>query len=208
MVPHAYATPDDSPSPTRRRASGAAAIVGGIVWALAPPAAATVYGAPMTAISPLDAPALAGWVLVLVGSVGLHRKARRVYGFAGQSSTYGVWLGMTIVGLSYLLSILALVGGGAAAGDEPTAIHAVFLTGYIITLVASGPLGVALFRLRDPPRLGAALLLVALPVTFFLIDTTAAGWALPYGAAWVVLGVNLWRQPYAYGPRSHRSNRR
>lgn len=204
---HAYATDDPAPEPIRRKASGAAAVVGGVIWALAPPAAATVYDAPMAAISPFDALALAGWILVLVGTVGVHRKARRVYGFAGQSSVYGVWLGMTVVGISYLLSVLALVGGGATAGDEPTAIHAVFLTGYIITLVASGPLGVALFRLRDPPRLGAVLLLVAFPVTFFLIDTTVAGWAVPYGAAWIVLGANLWRHPRTLGPRGHRSSR-
>ncbi len=79
-----------------------------------------------------------------------------------------------------------------------------FLIGFLILLVGSVLLGIAIFRTRSVPslRLGGLLLVGALPLGILLaiiLGVTAPGtdlgfWAaitVPYGFAWLLLGYAL-----------------
>jgi len=84
--------------------------------------------------------------------------------------------------------------------SESAVVHSAFLIGFLVLLVGSLLLGVALIRVRrDPPsRLGSLLFALALPLDIlltFLGGAVAPGtdigfWAaitVPYGSAWVLL---------------------
>ena len=180
-----------------------AAMVGGALWALFP------FGTPIANIeghSMLGHPASIAYfwlmaviplLLLLVGLVGVY---------AGQSGTYGrlgrfgfpvsiIALGLMFVGNAWEIGSLTFRGSESAVG------HSAFLVGFLVLLVGSVLVGLAIWRVRrDPPAcLGSALLVGALPLGILLAIVLGslvphsdlgfwAAIAVPFGVAWLVLG--------------------
>lgn len=112
--------------------------------------------------------------------------------------------------MSFVALALMFFGNGVEAasltfsGSESAVGHSAFLIGFLVLLVGSVLLGVALIRARRDAlsRLGGLLFALALPVGIlfaFLGDAVAPRtdigfWAaitVPYGIAWVLLGYAL-----------------
>ncbi len=190
------------------RRGGLAAAIGGLLWALLPLgiffvsieetragtpahlAAAALYW--LMAVIPL--------LLLLAGLAALHALHGRAYGRLGR--------------LGFLVSLVALlamfVGNGVEVasltfrGSESAVGHSAFLIGFLLLLIGSVPLGLAIRRARQDPasRLGWPLLVLALPLGVLIavvLGAVAPGtdlgfWAaitVPYGVAWALLGYAL-----------------
>ena len=161
------------------RWGGLAAMVGGVLWmvvfalfALRPSGPGVMP--PYRSFEGLYLPNLVSVVLIVAGIVALHARLRSLYGRLG---TAGFILA--------LVGAAMLVISGASWPWE--------LIGAIALLLGSLLIGVATLVANAPPRWGAIALIVG-SLAFFLYNTeTARAWfALPYGAAWVVVGYLLW----------------
>lgn len=180
-----------------------AAMVGGALWALFP------FGTPITdnaepgtlaypvsvaydwfmAVFPL--------FLLLVGVAMLYVSQRGAYGLLGKA-------GFPVS----ILALGAMFAGNAVEvtsltfrGTESTVGHTAFLIGFLLLLVGSVLVGLAIWRTRRdaPSRVGSLLLMGALPLGILLgvalgslVPESDLGFraaiAVPYGVAWVVLG--------------------
>lgn len=139
-------------------------------------------------------------LLLLVGLMGLRALLGRTYG----------QLGKVGVAVSFVALVLMFFGNGVElasltfSGSESDVGHSAFLIGFLVLLVGSVLLGVALIRARRDPlsRLGGLLFVLALPLGILLAivgDAVAPGtdigfWAaitVPYGISWVLLGYAL-----------------
>ena len=161
------------------RWAGLAAMLGGVLWivvftlyALRPSGPAVTP--PYRSFEGLYLPNLVSVVLIVAGIVALHSRLRSLYGRLG---TAGFILA--------LVGAAVLVISGASWPWE--------LVGAIALLLGSLLMGVAALVVNAPLRWGAIALVVG-SLVFFLYNTeTARVWfALPYGAAWVVVGYLLW----------------
>jgi hypothetical protein len=185
-----------------------AAVVGGLLWALFPVgavfvaidgeqsgslgllAAATFYW--LLAVAPL--------LLLLAALAALHVLSRASYGRLGRVGFF-----VSFAALSLMFAGNALeVGSLTVRGSESAAGHSVFLLGFLILLIGSAILGLALVRARRDPtsRAGGWLLVGALPIGILLAvvlgalapATDLGFWAaitVPYGVAWVLLGRSM-----------------
>ena len=139
-------------------------------------------------------------LLLLVGLMGLRAHFGAAYG----------WLGKVGFLVSFVALALMFFGNGVEVASltfsrsESAVGHSAFLIGFLVLLVGSVLLGVALIRVRrdSPSRLGGILFVLALPLGVLLAivgGTLAPGtdigfWAaitVPYGIAWVLLGYAL-----------------
>ena len=154
-------------------------MVGGVLWmvvfalfALRPSGPGVTP--PYRSFEGLYFPNLISVVLIVVGIVALHACLRSLYGRLGA-------VGLILA----LFGSAVLVVSGASWPWE--------LVGAIALLLGSLLMGVAALVVNAPLRWGAIALVVG-SLTFFLYNTeTARVWfALPYGAAWVVVGYLLW----------------
>jgi hypothetical protein len=190
------------------RWGGWAGMLGGLLWALFPLAtvlvsmkgtqpgttahigAAAVYW--LMAVLPL--------LLLLVGLVGLRALHSGAYGRLGNIGflTCFVALALMFVGNAIEIASLTFYGTESDVG------HLVFLIGFLILLLGSVLLGIALVRTQRAPsfRLGGLLLVLALPLGIVLAvvlgaiapRTDLGFWAaitVPYGVAWLLLGYAL-----------------
>ena len=155
------------------------AMVGGVLWmvvftlyALRPSGPGVTP--PYRSFEALYLPNLVSVVLIVAGIVALHTRLRSHYGKLGTAGFI-----LALVGASLL------VVSGASWPWE--------LIGAIAVLLGSLLMGVAVLVANAPLRWGAIALVVG-SLVFFLYNTeTARAWfALPYGAAWVVVGYLLW----------------
>ncbi len=188
--------------------AGTAALTGGVLWALMP-AVFTAAHLDDTQRGTLSfaAVAIAYWalgvaplLLLLVGLSGLRRALGAAAGRTGA-------VGIVVSGLGLLAMFL---GNGTEMatitvnGTESDLGHSVFLIGFLVLVVGSLLLGIALLRSRrDSLSRWAGVLLVAmLPLGFGLAalggivspGTDAGFWAaiaVPTGIAWVLLGASL-----------------
>ena len=126
--------------------------------------------------------------------------------------------GATVVLVAYALQ---LIGGipsllfafpTGALRDAVLAGQTLGFFGALLSGVGAILLGIALWRTRAAPRLGALLLIVSFPVGFPVVIALAttsfwqsAGLAftVPYGVAWVILGQQLWSEGSATARHSH-----
>ena len=161
------------------RWGGPAAMMGGVLWmvvfalfALRPSGPGLTP--PHRSFEGLYLPNLVSVVLIVVGVVALHARLRSLYGRLGTAGF-----------ISALVGAAVLVVSGASWPWE--------LIGAIALLLGSLLMGVAALVVNAPLRWGA-IALIAGSLVFFLYNTeTARVWfALPYGAAWVVVGYLLW----------------
>lgn len=197
-----------------------AAIAGGLLWALLP--LGTVFvsikdtqpGTPSHLIS-----ALLWWLmavlpllLLLVSLSATHVLNRKSYGRLGNAGFFVSFAALSLMfaGNAVEVAYLTFTGSESAVG------HFGFLIGFLLLLIGSVALGIALARARREPaqRMGGILLVGLLPlgVLFAVVlgtvapDTDVGFWAaitVPYGIAWMLLGHVLGsRQAESAGQRA------
>ncbi len=190
------------------RWSAPAAITGGALWALFPLGDVLIsnnnYRSGTTAHL---AAAAVDWImavipllLLLVGLAAMHTLHRRSYGRLGN---FGFFVSLAALALMFVGNAVE-VASLTFAGSESAVGHSAFLIGFLLLLIGSVPLGIALVRTRRDPvsRTGGLLLIGLLPLGILLalvLGSLAPGtdvgfWAaitVPYGIAWVLMGYAL-----------------
>ena len=185
------------------RWGGLAAVVGGALWAVTPLRESVLGGGRFP-----DHPAFRPYNLALIFiamllAVGLLALRERYGGDYGRLGTAGVVV--TFVG--YALLFFGSIPAVVFTQDGPLALIRIGqdlgFFGALVSLVGAFLLGMGPWRAGAASRLGALLLIVALPVGLVgvillsglgLEDTAGLPWTILYGAAWVVLGNQLWTQ--------------
>lgn len=187
---------------------GTAAMVGGILWALVPVAFSMAHlEGTQRGTASFIAVAASYWLVGVLSlgllMVGLGSLRRTLGDGAGRLGTAGIVI--SAVALPAML-----LGNGTEmatlsfAGKESDLGHSAFLIGFLLLLVGSLLLGIALLRSRPGTvvRWAAVLLVGLLPLGFGLAflggvlapDSDAGFWAaitVPYGISWVLLGASL-----------------
>ncbi|MBA2693287.1 MAG: hypothetical protein H0U65_12505, partial [Rubrobacter sp.] len=149
-----------------------AAMVGGAMWALFP------FGTPLASIEETGTAAYAASVayygfmavvpllLLMVGLAGIHAARRGAYGRLGKVGfpVSILALGLMFIGNGVEVASLTFRGLESAVG------HFAFLIGFLILLIGSALVGLAVWRTRRdaPARFGSSLLMGALPLGIFL----------------------------------------
>lgn len=179
------------------------AMVGGALWALFP------FGTPIANIEESGTPGYVAsvaydWLLGVLPLLLLLVGLAMLY--LSQRGTYG-WLGKVGFPVS-ILALVAMFAGNAMEvasltfrGSESAVGHFVFLIGFLVLLVGSVLVGLAIWRTRRdaPSRAGSLLLIGALPLGILLAvvlgslvpESDLGFWAaiaVPFGLAWLVLG--------------------
>ncbi len=180
-----------------------AAMVGGAMWALFP------FGTPImenveagTTAYPVSVAydwlmAVMPLLLLTVGLAGVYAGQRGAYGRLGK---VGFPVSILAVGLMFIGNGVE-VASLTFRGSESAVGHFAFLIGFLILLIGSVFVGLAIWRARRdaPARMGGAILIGALPLGILLgvvfgslvPESDLGFWtsiAVPFGVAWVVLG--------------------
>jgi hypothetical protein len=147
-------------------------------------------------------------VLLAAGLLALHGRYGGAYGRLGTAGVVVIFAGCALLFLGSIPAVLFMQDGPLSlirTGQD------LGFFGALVSLLGALLLGIALWRARLLPRLGALLLIIALPaglVGVILLsvlgfeDTAGLPWTVLYGAAWVVLGNDLWaRREGAARPR-------
>lgn len=179
------------------------AMLGGALWALFPFGTPLVEGAePGTRAYSVSVTydwlmAVLPLLLLLVGLAGLYAAQRNAYGRLGK-----VGFPVTILALGLMFAGNAIeVASITFRGTESAVGHSAFLIGFLLLLVGSVLVGLAIWRTRQDraARWGSLLLIGALPLGILLAvvlgslvpESDLGFWAaiaVPFGVAWVVLG--------------------
>lgn len=180
-----------------------AAMVGGALWALFPFGTPIVDDAePGTLAYPASVAynwfmAVLPLLLLVVGVAMLYVSQRGTYGLLGKVGfpVSILALGAMFIGNAVEVASITFRGSESAVG------HSFFLIGFLLLLVGSVLVGLAIWRVRRDPsaRSGSLLLIGALPLGILLAvvlgslvpESDLGFWAaiaVPFGAAWVVLG--------------------
>jgi hypothetical protein len=199
---------------TDRRAT--TGLVGGALWALLPLAwlSVSLDDVEFGTLSWLGVIA-AYWIFAVLPPVlivvGLTALRRALGGDAGRTGRIGipvaaVGLGAMSLGLGIEVASFTAGGGEVALG------HAVFLIGFLVTVVGSVAVGIVVLRRRRDllSRVAGLLMVLALPLgigigllgSVLAPENDAAFFAaisVPTGIAWVLLGRSL---TAARGPRA------
>ena len=190
-------------STTARRAS--LGMLGGALWVLLPIAWTTVrLEDHPTGSAAFVAVAASYWLfavlpptLLVIGLTALRTALSR-----GRAATVGVVLSATGLGAMALGNGIE-VASMSVGGGEVTLGHALFLIGFLVSVVGGVVLGIVVRRRRDALSRAAGLILaLALPLGIglgFLGDALSPGtdagfWAaiaVPTGIAWVLLGASI-----------------
>ena len=161
------------------RWGGLAAMVGGALWvvvfvlfALRP--SGPELQPPYRSFEGLGIAGVLSLLLIVAGMVGFHARSKEAYGGLGTAGF-----------------VLALVGAALSIvsfGSWP-----LILIGSSALMLGSLLAGVAAFGANTLPRWGTVVLWVGSAAFFvFNTETSAAWFAVPYGASWVAVGYLLW----------------
>ena len=182
-----------------------AGMLGGLLWALFPLATILVSIkdtqpgslAHLAAVVVYWLMAVLPLLLLLVGLAGLGALHGGAYGRLGNIGFLLSFLALALMFLGNAVEVASLT----FSGSESSVGHSMFLIGFLVLLVGSVLLGIALVRARRDPssRLGGLLLVGALPLGILLAvvlgsiapRTDLGFWAaitVPYGVAWLMLG--------------------
>jgi hypothetical protein len=190
------------------RWGGIAGMFGGLLWALFPIATVLVSmeGTKPGTMAHLGAAAV-DWLmavlpllLFLVGVVGLRALLSAAYGRLGNIGSLSSLLALSLMFVGNALEVASLTFNGS----ESDVGHSIFLLGFLVLLVGSVLLGIAIIRTQRNPssRIGGLLLVGVLPLGILLgivlgavaPNTDLGFWAaitVPYGVGWVLLGLTL-----------------
>jgi hypothetical protein len=175
-------------------------MVGGALWAVTPLREPILGGRfpGHPVFRPYNFVLLVIAVLLMVGLLALHARYKRSYGRLGTVGVVVIFIGYALLFIGSIPAVLLSADGLRGlimAGQD------LGFLGALIAGVGAIPLGIALWRVRVASRLGALLLIIALPVGFIgVILVSAIGFediaglslTVLYGAAWIVLGSQLW----------------
>jgi hypothetical protein len=190
-------------STTTATRSATIGLIGGALWALQPVAwSVTDLTDQEFGSLPFVAVALSYWIfavlppaLIVVGLGALRRVLGP--GLPGRvgSVLAAVGLAAMTAGMGIEVASMSVGGGEVALG------HALFLLGFLVSVVGSLPLGIVVFRRRRDPlsRIAGLLMALALPLgigigilgSIIAPDGDAGFFAaisVPTGIAWVLLG--------------------
>ena len=181
---------------------GLASMVGGALWALTPLREPLLGGRlPEDPVfRPYNLVLLIMAVLLAVGLSALRARYKGSYGRLGTGGVVTVFVGYALMFLGSVPAVVLSPGGSRGlimAGQD------LGFLGALVAGLGAVLLGIALLRLRSAPRVGALLLIAALPVGILgVILVSALGFVdiagLPltvlYGGAWIVLGSHLGSQ--------------
>jgi hypothetical protein len=185
-----------------------AGLVGGALWALLP-VAWSVASLEDTEFGTLAFVAVAAsyWifavlppVLIVVGTTALRRALGDDAGRVGRAGIVISAAGLGAMSLGNGIEVASLTAGGEEVGLG----HAVFLIGFLVSIVGALVVGIVLLRRRRDglTRAGGLLLALALPLGIGIgvlgsaVDPENDAWfwaaiAVPTGIAWVLLGASL-----------------
>ena len=170
------------------RWGGLAAMVGGVSWLVY--GLVSLAGANVQESTPLDLFIVVGWLLQVVGMVGLHTLQKENYGRIGRAGFYTFIVGAPVQALGLLLVL-------AGSGTLGTLLTTLGGLGILVGLVLYGA---ATLQARVLPRWCGIALIVALPATILLQEYGG----IVFGAVWVALGYMLWSQSEATSERPSR----
>ncbi len=185
-----------------------AAITGGALWALFPLGDFLTSNDDYRSVTPAYlATAAVDWLmavapllLLLVGLSAVHALHSRDYGRLGNAGFFVSFAALALMFVGNAVEVASLT----FAGSESSVGHFSFLIGFLLLVIGSVPLGIALLRTRRDPvsRTGGTLLIGLLPLGLLLavvLGSLAPGtdvgfWAaitVPYGLAWALMGYAL-----------------
>lgn len=171
----------------------------GVLWALTP-LREPLFGGRFPgdpAFRPYNLVLLAIAVLFIMGLLALRNQYSSRYGRLGTAGGGGIFVGYAMLFLGSLPAVLLSpdgLRGLVMAGQD------LGFLGALVSGAGAVLLGIALWRSRAASRLGALLLVIALPVGFVgvillsavgLADIAGLALTVPYGAAWITLGSQL-----------------
>ncbi len=182
------------------RWSGLAAMLGGALWAITPLREPLLGGRfPGDPVfRPYNFVIVVIAVLLTVSLLALHTRYKGSYGRLGTVGVVVIFVGYALLFVGSIPAVLFSADGSLIRIGQDLG----FL-GAVISAIGAVLLGIALWRARGTPRLGALLLIIAFPVGFLaVILVSAVGFediaGLPltvlYGGAWVMLGHRLWSE--------------
>lgn len=193
--------------------------LGGALW-LALPVAWTVAELaeqqagvlPTVAVAVLDVVFLVlAPALIVVGLTALRAALGPTTGRAGRTGTLLAALGLGAMAVGNGIEVASMTAGGG----EVAIGHAMFLLGFLVSVVGGVLLGATVVRRRPvgPARAGGWVLVLALPLGIgvgmlasVLVPGNDAGFfaavSVPTGAAWVLLGRSSSVEDLASGARS------
>ncbi len=196
------------PSSELIRWSAWAGMLGGLLWALFPILTVLVSledTQPWT-LAHLSAGAVYSLMavislLLMLGLVGLRALHRQSHGRLGNIG----FLSFAALALMFLGNDLEIATLTTMGSENETSVgHSMFELGFLVLLVGSVLLGVAIVRTQHDlsSRIGGLLLIAALPLGIVLAvvlgaiapRTDLGFWAaitVPYGVAWLLLGYGL-----------------
>lgn len=175
-----------------------ASVAGGALWALTPLREPLFGGRfPGHAVfRPYNFLLLVIAVLLILGLLALRARYKESCGRLCAAGVVVIFIGYALLFFGSVPAVLLPADGFRSlilAGQD------LGFLGALLSGVGAVLLGIALWRATS--RLGALLLILALPVGFAgvillsalgLVDIAGLALTIPYGAAWVVLGSRLW----------------
>ncbi len=199
-------------STTSIRWGGFAGMAGGAIWALTPLREPLLGGRfpEHPVFRPYNLVLLVITALLAAGLLALLVRYGGSYGRLGTAGVVVIFAGYAMLLLGSTPAVLLSAEGSRGlilAGQD------LGFLGALVAGVGAVLLGIALWRTRSAPRVGALLLIVALPVGIVgVILVSAVGFVdiagLPltvlYGGAWIVLGSHLGSQGSASTEKSPR----
>lgn len=192
------------------RWGGLASMAGGVLWAITPLREPLLGGRfpEHPVFRPYNVVIVVIVVLLAVGLLALHNRNKGNYGRLGTVGVVIIFVGYALLFFGSLPAVLLSpdgLRGLIIAGQD------LGFLGALVAGVGAILLGIALWKASAASRIGALLLIVALPVGFVgVILVSAVGLAniagLPltvlYGGAWTVLGGQLWSPEASAGQPS------
>jgi hypothetical protein len=183
-------------------------MVGGVLWAITPLREPILGGRfpGHPVFRPYNLVIVVIAILLIMGLLGLHARYKGSYGRLGTAGVVVILVGYALLFFGSIPAVLFSASGSRGlilAGQD------LGFIGSLVSGVGAILLGIALWRARAAPRLGAMLLIIALPVGIIgVILVSAAGLAdaagLPltvlYGGAWILLGNQLWSATAGQSP--------
>lgn len=137
-------------------------------------------------------------ILLILGLLALRNRHKENYGRLGTVGFVIILAGYALLFFGSLPAVLLSpdgLRGLIIAGQD------LGFLGALVAGVGAILLGVALWKASAASRIGALLLIIALPVGFVgvivvsalgLVDVAGLLLTVPYGAAWIILGRQLW----------------
>ena len=179
---------------------GLASMAGGALWAVTPLREPLLGGRfpEHPVFRPYDLVLVVIVVLLIVGLLALHNRNKGNYGRLGAVGFVITLAGYALLFFGSLPAVLLSpdgLRGLIIAGQD------LGFLGALVAGVGAILLGVALWRASAASRIGALLLIIALPVgfagvivmsAFGLADVAGLSLTVPYGGAWIILGRQLW----------------